>query len=67
MNWAEMVQRIQDSGFSQPEIANYCSCSQPQISALLTKKRGKRVSFGIGQKLVEMYEKIESGKLKKAY
>lgn len=65
MNWAEMVQRIQDHGFSQPEIADFCGCSQPQISTLLTKKRGKRVSFDLGTKIIEMKELIESGELKK--
>ena len=65
MNWAELVQKIQDHALSQPEIADFCGCSQPQICRLLTKKRGKRISFDLSTKIIEMKELIEAGELTK--
>lgn len=66
MDWAKVVQTIQENGFSQMEIANFCGCTQPQISTLFTKKRGRRISFDIGTKILEMKKKIESGELTKS-
>ena len=61
--WHELIKQLTKAGFSQYEIADFVGCSQAQINALLHGRRGKRLSYEIAQKLVEMSERVRNGEI----
>ena len=52
-----MVEALQDAGFKQEDIADYCGCGQGLVSDLKHGRRGKRLSFEIGSRLTAMWKK----------
>ena len=65
MDWSVLIRGIQEKGFSQAEIAGFCGCEQPQISLLMHNKRGKSLSFEVGNRLLEMKKQVDCGEIKK--
>jgi predicted XRE-type DNA-binding protein len=57
MNWNQLIKDIQDTGFSQVQIATHCGCGQATISELA---RGITVqpSYAIGQALVALHKRV---------
>lgn len=55
MNWAEIVRQLEGTGLKQVEIAEACGCKQPTIAELKSRRRGKRVTYDIGTKLVDLW------------
>ena len=39
MDWSEIIQSIQDAGYSQKQIAEKCGCSQGLISQIKNKQK----------------------------
>ena len=64
--WQELIKPLIDAGYSQYEIAAFAGCSQALISALLHGTRGRRLSYEIAQKLVEMAEKARNSEISPA-
>ncbi|MDR3427961.1 hypothetical protein [Silvimonas sp.] len=54
MNWQILIQTLLGRGLTQQEIADEAVCQQSNISALLHGKRGKRVTWEIGQALIRL-------------
>lgn len=55
MNWQNIIKELQAAGFSQPQIAARCECSQASISALSIGKT-KEPNFTLGQKIMAMHK-----------
>ena len=55
MDWAEIVRQLEGAGLKQVEIADACGCRQPTIAELKSRRRGKRVNYDIGTKLVDLW------------
>ncbi len=64
MNWSEIIQAIQDAGYSQKQIAERCGCSQGLISQIKNKQKKEdsksraAVSFEVGTALLSLYQTI---------
>lgn len=54
MNWQTLIQTLLSRGYTQKEIADAVQCQQSNVSALLHGKRGKRVTWEIGQALIKL-------------
>ena len=65
MDWKEVVKFLASKGKTQQDIAKFCECSQSTIGMLAIGARGKSLSYDIGNKLIEMKNLVESGKIKK--
>lgn len=61
--WQEIITKLLEKGFTQMEIAEFSNCSQSYVHTLLSNKRGKSISFEIGSKLKEMFEKSEKNEI----
>ena len=70
MDWSEIIQSIQDAGYSQKQIAEKCGCSQGLISQIKNKqkkadsKSRAAVSFAVGTALLELHKSIVKKKKK---
>jgi transcriptional regulator with XRE-family HTH domain len=58
MNWKNIIQRAQDQGLTQTEIAVAVGTSQGHINDLLHGRRGSRIGFAIGQALLDMDKRM---------
>lgn len=58
MNWKERIAYLTtEAGMTQGQIAEEIGASQPHVSDLASGKRGKRLGFEIGQRLVALYDR----------
>ena len=55
MNWTSIISELQEQGLTQAEIARLVGTSQGHISGLGAGKRGKRLGFEIGQRLLGLH------------
>lgn len=62
MDWKKIVSDLLESGLTQEELGKKVQCSQTLISGLLTKARGKQLSFEIGIKLVNLHNELTGKK-----
>ncbi|EGZ47898.1 hypothetical protein [Neisseria wadsworthii] len=66
MDWSAIIQDIQDAGYSQKQIAEFCGCSQGLISQIKNKhkksnsKSRAAVSFQLGTSLLKMHQDIKA-------
>ncbi|ROV56659.1 hypothetical protein [Neisseria chenwenguii] len=65
MDWPQIIQDLQNAGYSQKQIAEICGCSQGFISQVKNnyysdkKIKAKRaVSFEVGASLLELHKKV---------
>ena len=58
MNWQKLVAELIDSGLTQTGVAEKAECSQNLISDLLHGKRGKRLTYEIGVRLVALHDEL---------
>lgn len=56
MNWQEIINALEQAGLTQVEMAQALDCSQGYISDLKTGRRGKRVDYFFGEKLLALYK-----------
>lgn len=49
--WREIIDSLMRSGMTQHQIAASCGISQAHVSDLMNGRRGKRLSFEIGERL----------------
>lgn len=57
MNWQQMISDLLDSGMQQQQLAEKLDCSQTYISDLYNDKRGKRVSYELGIKIIKLHKR----------
>jgi predicted transcriptional regulator len=57
MNIQKIISELLSSGLTQQELASLVPCSQSLISALLRGERGSRLSFQVGQGLMDIHRK----------
>lgn len=55
--WKDIITSLMSSGMTQHQIAEAAGISQAHVSDLMTGKRGKRLSFEIGQRLSALHAK----------
>ena len=67
MNWTQIIQDIQDAGYSQKQIAEFCGCSQGFISQVKNNyyrtqntKSKKAISFEVGTSLLELHKNVKA-------
>ncbi|RKV73949.1 MAG: XRE family transcriptional regulator [Neisseria sp.] len=66
MDWPKIIQDLQDAGYSQKQIAEYCHCSQGLISQIKNKykkpnsKGRTAVSFDVGNALLKLHASLLS-------
>lgn len=58
MNWSDVIKEIQANGATQDEIAEEVCTSQGHISDLLSGKRGKRLGYELGKRLIAMRDRL---------
>lgn len=57
MDWSDIIQKLQDAGYSQKQIAQFCGCTQGLISQVKNKQI-KNVSYSIGLGLTSLHEQV---------
>lgn len=58
MDWKTRINYLtSEAGMTQSQIAEEIGSSQPHVSDLASGKRGKRLSFDVGQRLCALYER----------
>lgn len=58
MDWKTRINYLTDeAGMTQGQIAEEIGSSQSHVSDLASGKRGKRLGFEIGQRLVALYDR----------
>ncbi len=69
MDWPKIIQDIQDAGYSQKKIAEFCGCSQGFISQVKNNyyrtqntKSKKAISFEVGTALVKLHQIVKKAK-----
>lgn len=62
MNWSLIVSDLIAEGNTQQELGKKVGCSQGLINDLLHGRRGKRVSYDVGNALVQLHKKIKKQK-----
>ncbi|EGV38767.1 hypothetical protein [Neisseria weaveri] len=67
MDWTQIIQDIQDAGYSQKQIADFCGCSQGFISQVKNNyyrtqntKSKKAISFETGTALLELHKIVKN-------
>ena len=55
MNWQSMINEILATGMLQQELAKKLDCGQAYISDLSNGKRGKRVSYDLGVRIISLH------------
>lgn len=61
MNWAKLISDLQQAGMTQAEIAASVGCSQPHISDIVNGRRGKQLTYVVGDGLVRLHaERVAS-------
>lgn len=66
MNWSEIIIDIKSFGLSQGEIAAECGISDGHVSDILHGRRGKRLGYSVGEKLIAMHKRVSRRKKKVA-
>lgn len=59
MNWKALIANLLQAGMTQKQIADEVGCTQPCIAGLASGRRGTRVSYEIGTKLVALSERVK--------
>lgn len=57
MNWKSLIEDLLKSGMIQIEIAEAVGCRQGYISDILTGRRGRSVSWDIGNRLIALHDR----------
>lgn len=58
MNWQKIVNELLATGQSQTELSDKVGCPQSTISEISSGKRGKRPSWEVGNKLLELHDAL---------
>lgn len=58
MNWQKMIQEMLAAGLQQQQLAEQLQCGQSHISDLYNGKRGKRVSYDLGIRIVDLHRRV---------
>lgn len=56
--WKEIIQELLNTGLTQGQIAERVQVTQTHISNLLHEKRGKRLGFEIGTRLIALHREV---------
>lgn len=56
--WKEIIQELLNTGLTQGQIAERVQVTQTHISDLLHEKRGKRLGFEIGTRLIALHQEV---------
>jgi len=56
--WKEIIQELLMAGLTQGQIAERVQVTQTHISDLLHEKRGKRLGFEIGSRLIALHKEV---------
>jgi len=62
MNWAKLISDLQQAGMTQAEIAASVGCSQPHISDIANGRRGKQLTYVVGDGLVRLHAERAASK-----
>lgn len=57
MDTQKITSELLASGLTQQELASMARCSQSLISALVRGERGARLSFEIGNRLINLHKR----------
>lgn len=57
MNWKTIIQELNDSGFTQRDIADRCNTSQSYISTLYNGQR-KSPNWHLGDQLIRLHHEV---------
>ncbi|PRP71001.1 hypothetical protein BUE93_08580 [Chromobacterium amazonense] len=57
MDWTNIISSLVEVGIDRETIAKKVGCSLSLINALAQGRRGKRLSFEIGNKLLELWRR----------
>ncbi|MGR2678698.1 hypothetical protein [Chromobacterium haemolyticum] len=60
MDWTNIISSLVSLGVDRETIAKEAGCSLSLINALAQGKRGKRLSFEIGTKLINLQKRVMS-------
>jgi len=63
MNWQSMINEILATGMLQQELAKKLACGQTYISDLSNGKRGKRVSYDLGVRIINLHREYVTANL----
>ncbi|WP_206119020.1 hypothetical protein [Chromobacterium fluminis] len=58
MDWTLIISSLVSLGVDRETIANEVGCSRSLVNALAQGKRGKRLSYEIGTKLLGLQERV---------
>lgn len=56
MDWSKKISDLEEQGLTQEQIGRLIDCSQSYVSELKTGRRGKRLDYKIGSRLMELWQ-----------
>ncbi|MEN7429181.1 hypothetical protein VA599_00400 [Chromobacterium sp. TRC.1.1.SA] len=62
MDWHNIISSLVKAGVTRETIAKEAGCSLSLINALAQGKRGKRLSFEIGTKLLKFWSRYQASR-----
>lgn len=58
MDWKNVISELVSDGYTQPQLAHLCNCSQTTISELATGKTSQP-RFSTGDALIKLHKKVQ--------